>query len=110
GASNEVDNDGGKSHGSIMQCHNQALGEDVAINGTPYVLHYQSDRQVGRLSDYSADIALSDDKIPASATAIAIDIHVAGRVFHQTFLPTPNQHTIFTWDGKDAYGRMTQGG
>lgn len=110
GSGSEAVDDGCKSHGSIIQCHNQALGEDLPISGTPYVLHYQSDRQAGRLSDYSADITLSDDKVPASVTAITLDIRVAGRVFHQTFPPTANQHTVFTWDGKDAYGRLTQGG
>jgi YD repeat-containing protein len=59
--------------GSIIQCHNQSLGEDVPVSGTPYFLHYQSDRQAGRRADYSVDIALSDNDMPVSATAIAPD-------------------------------------
>jgi len=34
---------------------------------------------------------------------------VAGQVFEDSFPPTPNQQTSFTWDGKDAYGRTVIG-
>jgi RHS repeat-associated protein len=101
--------DGCDADGSIVQCHNQTLGEDIPINGTSYFLHYQSDRQAGRKTENSIDIALSDDRIPASATAITLEVAIAGRTVHQSFPPTPNQHTVFTWDGKDAYGRLVQG-
>lgn len=36
--------------GSIIGCENQSLGEVVAVAGTPYSLHYQSDRVPGNLS------------------------------------------------------------
>lgn len=95
--------------GSVIQCHNQSLGEDIPIGGTPYFLHYQSDRQAGRLTDYRIDIAVSDDQIPTSVTGITLDVAVAGQTFHRDFAATPNQHTVFSWDGKDAYGRKVQG-
>jgi YD repeat-containing protein len=34
--------------GSDIGCQNQSLGEDIPITGTPFSLHYQSDRQAGR--------------------------------------------------------------
>ena len=33
---------------SDIGCQNQSLGEDIPIIGTPFSLHYQSDRQFGR--------------------------------------------------------------
>jgi RHS repeat-associated protein len=35
------------SMGSTIGCQNQSLGEDIPISGTPFSLHYQSDRQLG---------------------------------------------------------------
>jgi len=105
----EAVDDGCEGSGSIIQCHNQSLGEAIAINGTSYFLYYQSDRQAGRRTEYSVDIALSDNKIPPSARSITLEVAIAGQTFHQSFPPTPDQHTVFTWDGKDAYGRVVQG-
>src|SRR5262249_3666123 len=34
---------------------------------------------------------------------------VAGRRFVESFAPLPNQSYTFTWDGRDAYGRLIQG-
>jgi RHS repeat-associated protein len=34
--------------GSSVSVHNQSLGEDIAIVGTPFFLHYESDRAAGR--------------------------------------------------------------
>ncbi len=101
--------DGCHAGGSIIQCHNQSLGEDIPITGTPYFLHYQSDNQAGRKTEYSVDIALSDDQIPPSAASITLEVSIAGRTTTQSFPPRPNQRTVFTWDGKDAYGRVVQG-
>jgi RHS repeat-associated protein len=36
------------SKGSTIGCRNQSLGEDIPVSGTPFTLHYQSDRQLGR--------------------------------------------------------------
>jgi hypothetical protein len=47
-----------KNKASDIGCQNQSLGEDLPINGTPFSLHYQSDRQFGRAG---ADaVAISD--------------------------------------------------
>lgn len=37
------------SNSSVIACENQSLGEDIDIAGTPFQLHYQSDRVPGRL-------------------------------------------------------------
>ncbi len=95
--------------GSIIDCQNQTLGEVVGVAGTPFGLHYQSERVPGRKVAYSLEIPLSGGQLPASLRHIDLEIQVAGRLFQQTFPPTPNQRTTFTWDGRDSYGRTLQG-
>jgi RHS repeat-associated protein len=47
--------------GSIIGCENQSLGEVVPVAGTPYQLHYQSDRTPGNPSASSTAIAFAND-------------------------------------------------
>jgi RHS repeat-associated protein len=100
---------GGQSQGSIIECQHQALGEAVDIAGTPFSLHYQSDRVPGRKAAFSLDIALSGASIPASLKRIDLEVLVAGRKFTASFPAAPNQSTLFTWDGLDATGQPAQG-
>ena len=39
---------GNDPNGSTVGCRNQSLGEDIAIVGTPFSLHYESSRALGR--------------------------------------------------------------
>ena len=102
-------NEPNQCEGSIVGCQNQTLGEALPVAGTPFSLHYQSDRTPGRAAAYSVDIALSGSAVPAGLTRVDLEVRMAGRIFTQIFPPTPNQHTTFTWDGMDAYGRRVQG-
>ena len=47
-----------KKKGSIIECQNQTLGEVVDVVGTPFTLHYKSDRvagsKAGKYSEYPA--------------------------------------------------------
>ena len=94
---------------SIIECENQTLGESIPVTGTPYGLHYASDRVVGRTAANVASIPLSGPIIPASLKQIALEVLVAGRVTRETFPAAPNQTTTFVWDGTDAYGHSLQG-
>jgi len=96
--------------GSIIGCQNQTLGEMVSIVGTPFTLHYQSDRVPGRTAANTLQMSLSSVSVPASLKRIDLAVEVAGRRFTQTSLAVPNQRSTFTWDGQDAYGRTVQGG
>jgi RHS repeat-associated protein len=98
-----------KEAGSIIECQNQILGEKVNIVGTPFSLHYQSDRVPGRKAAYTLSIPLSDSSVPASLRRIELEIFVAGQRFSQTFPAGTNLRHSFTWDGKDVYGRILQG-
>lgn len=94
---------------SVIYTESQAFGEDVSIAGTPYHLHYQSDRAAGDKELYTVRIPLSDATIPPGLKRIVLNVEVVGRVFKQEFSPTPGQSTSFTWDGLDAYGRFVPG-
>lgn len=95
--------------GSIIECQNQTLGEALAVAGTPFRLHYQSDRVPGRKAANTLQIPVSGATIPASLTRIDVAITVAGRLSTATLAALPNQTYTFTWDGRDAYGRSLQG-
>jgi RHS repeat-associated protein len=94
---------------STISCQPQILGEAVNLVGTPFSLHYQSDRVPGRTEAYTLQIPLSGASVPASLLAIDLEILVAGRLFTQSFSAAANQTTAFTWDSQDAYGRALQG-
>jgi len=98
-----------KAAGSIIECENQVLGEEITVTGTSYSLNYRSDRVPGRLSRRSINIRLSGETVPASLQAIELHISIAGQHFQKTFSAIPNQSYAFVWDGKDGYGRVQQG-
>ncbi|MBI2876791.1 MAG: PASTA domain-containing protein, partial [Candidatus Tectomicrobia bacterium] len=93
--------------GSIVECENQILGEVVGVAGTPFALHYRSDRTAGYRQ--LVEIPLAGDQIPASLKGIVMEVEVAGRHFTQSFLAMAHQRTVFSWDGQDVYGRPLQG-
>jgi RHS repeat-associated protein len=94
---------------SIVDCHNQILGERLPLVGTELTLNYRSDRVWGRLADRSLAISLSGNSVPASLVRIDLEVLVAGQRFNRSFPPAPEQTYTFTWDGLDAYGRRLQG-
>jgi Right handed beta helix region/Putative metal-binding motif len=95
--------------GSTIECQNQILGEALDITGTPFSLHYQSDRVPGRKANNTLEIPLSGATVSQDVTRIELEVLVAGRKFVQRFPAAPNQRTTFTWDGQDAYQRPLQG-
>jgi RHS repeat-associated protein len=98
-----------KASGSVIGCERQTVGEDLAVAGTPYRLTYDSDRVPGRVASRTIRIPLTGPTVQGSLEQISLRIEVAGRSFAQDFDPAPNRGVLFTWDGKDAYGRPVQG-
>lgn len=98
-----------RQEGSIIECERQVLGEAVKATGTPFSLHYQSDRVPGYRAAFTRNIRLSDASIPDTVTRIDLEISFQGRLLAQSFPAAANQTHLFTWDGKDAYGRVVQG-
>ena len=96
--------------GSIIECQGQVLGEAIPVVGTPYRLHYQSDRTPGgNVPSYTLEFPLIGKTVPEDLLGIGVTIQVAGRQFSADYPAEPNQRHSFTWDGKDAYGRRVLG-
>ena len=91
---------------STVDCQNQTLGEEIGITGTPFTLQYDSGRIANR---NRAEIALTNGSVPDGLRRIELTIGVAGRSYSYTFAPSANLRYTFTWDGRDAYGRLVQG-
>src|SRR5262249_33668148 len=92
--------------GSIIECQNQTLGEKIDVVGTPFQLHYTSERVADHTASRALRIPLSGPSVPASLARIELEIDVAGRHFSQSFSNAPDQNYVFIWDRTDAFGRM----
>jgi RHS repeat-associated protein len=93
--------------GSIIECQNGILGERIGVAGMPYSLHYRSDRAPGRRT--SMKIPLIGRTVPPGLKRIVLEVAIAGRQFNETFFATADQAFVFSWDGRDAYGRSLRG-
>ncbi|MCY1044696.1 PA14 domain-containing protein [Corallococcus sp. bb12-1] len=98
-----------KTPGSIIECENQTLGEELPVTGTPYTLNYQSDRVPGRTSRYGFQVAVTGASVPASVKYTVVQISGAGRTWRYAFGKAPNTRFNFQWDGRDRWGRLLQG-
>ncbi len=94
---------------SFIEIQNQILGAAVDVTGAPVSLSYSSDRVPGRQAAYTRTIPVSGKHVAAELQRIEIEIAIAGQEFKEVFPPKPNQTYTFTWDGKDAEGRLLSG-
>jgi len=95
--------------GSLITCETQALGEDIPIVGTPYHLHYSSDRVPGRVSDDTIDVSVTGGALPPLLQGVELSVSLAGQEATSLLPAMPNQHVPFTWNHRDGYGRTVQG-
>jgi len=101
--------------GSDIDANNQTLGEDFDLVGTPFRLRYQSDRSLrpGQGAPFKLNIPWMAGAAPleGAATAAILSVQVGGQQWDQVHdgKPTPGESTLFSWDGRDAYGRTLQG-
>jgi RHS repeat-associated protein len=94
--------------GSIIGCERQTLGKNLELVGTPFTLHYESERVPGRTAEQGLLLSLASKGVPTGVKSIQVEILVAGQKLTQT-VPTSSGVTTFAWDGKDAYGRSLNG-
>ncbi|MBK8938166.1 MAG: carboxypeptidase regulatory-like domain-containing protein [Polyangiaceae bacterium] len=96
---------------SVIECTNQTFGEDVPIAGTPYSLHYRSDRVPGRAAARRVTVPITDDTVSAVLRAVVVRLRVAGRQIEERVeCPCfPNDSLTIEWDGLDLFGRTTHG-
>ncbi len=101
--------DSTKCAGSIIDCHNQTLGERIGMAGTSLTLNYNSGVQRGHRDAYRIDIPITDANPPAGLTATHVRVSTEGQVVEETLGASPNLTYSYSWDGRDAYGRLLQG-
>lgn len=94
--------------GSIIGCERQTLGKDLELVGTPFTLHYESERVPGRTAEQGLLLSLASKGLPNGVKSIQVEILVAGQKLTQT-VPISSGAATFAWDGKDAYGRSLNG-
>lgn len=95
--------------GSIIECTTQVLGENRSVFGAPFQLAYRSGRTRGYVKSRTHEIQLTGPTVAPNLVRVDLEIHVAGQRIVSTFPATANQKETFTWNGKDAYGRVVQG-
>lgn len=98
-----------KKNGSVIECQNQVLGEDIPLVGTPLAIHYRSDRVRGRTAAGTIVIPLSGTNVSPTLKGITLEIDIAGQQIRDSFPPLPDQSYTFTWDRLDAWGRPAPG-
>ena len=101
------DSSGNVSNASTIACFSQVFGEQWDVAGTPFSLHYKSDRVPGHIP--ALNIGLGSG-FTAALKRIDVQVMVAGRDFDTSVdLADASSGISFAWDGKDAYGRPVQG-
>ncbi|AUX44919.1 uncharacterized protein SOCE26_063890 [Sorangium cellulosum] len=100
-----------KEAGSVIECENQILGERLPIAGTPFSLHYQSDRTKGWGDERRLRIPLTSSTVPADLKRIEYTVTFAGRTVESSIeCPCePGRFHDLDWDGIDAHGRKVTG-
>jgi len=101
--------------GSIIECENQVLGQEIAVAGTPFTLEYRSRATDG--DERTKTVSLPVKSISSTAQSllkeVVVKVAVAGQEIEQryskTSYPGSNPRFDFTWSGLDAYGRQAQG-
>jgi RHS repeat-associated protein len=95
--------------GSIIECENQILAQELPLAGTPFSLRYQSDRAPGRVPTIT--IPLTDASIPPGLNSVIVNIEIVGVLYSYEFDGPlqPNQSFTWTWNRLDPYGNTVQG-
>ncbi len=94
--------------GSVIGCERQTLGEEVALAGSPFTLHYQSDRVPGRTAEANLAVSLSSAGLPMDVQGTEVEVLVAGQKLARS-VSAMTATTTVAWNGKDAYGREIVG-
>ncbi len=92
-----------------MLVEHQASTHREPIVGTPYSLHYQSNRTLSYGAGRQLEVPLLGENIPNGLKKIICRVTIANRVYEKTYdsLSLDMRHSV-TWDGKDAVGRLVQ--
>jgi len=102
--------------GSIIECENATLGEEVPLNGAPFSLVYRSDRIEENPLPYGVDLPVgpSDKKALDKLLRIDVMVDVAGRRWVYKLYPGDpggllNRVLHIQWDGRNLEGKRVRG-
>lgn len=96
--------------GCDISAEYQSLGENVPVTGTPYVLHYDSDRQPGDKSADVVHVQVTAPTVPSNLSLVIVRVDIEGKSYtRQISSPPPNDVETFYWDGFDVFGRAVHG-
>jgi len=97
--------------GSLIECENQTLGEQLELAGTPFFLNYSSSRQPGRWREIRGSV-----EKPAGAPIKRVEVfaNVAGQHLTSSVVEVVREGKTyyyfgFRWDGRDLAGRIIYG-
>ncbi len=74
-----------------------------------WMMNHDSDRMPGAKGPRTVRIPVSGKDLPKSVKQIVIEIYIAGQRIEVTLPAQPDQFYVFTWDGKDVFGRPLVG-
>lgn len=90
---------------SIIHCERQALGEAVALTGTPYSLSYVSSHQEGRREAFNVRFTPLPTAPSVTPDQVRAELLVAGQRIAATYSGTEmSEEQSLEWDGLDGYG------
>ena len=93
--------------GSYVECKSQNFHEEIPVPGTPFHLHYSSDRTVGYHTVFN--VQASGATVPDTLKEILVEARVAGKTYTQSLAGLPNRTSEIVWDGLDFRGQPVTG-
>jgi RHS repeat-associated protein len=86
-----------------------ALSQSVPVVGTPYTLHYQSDRTADYKKAFQVEVPLVPGTVPEGLQSVRFQVRIAGKRLERFLDPEPDLTVALEWDGEDSFGRRVQG-
>jgi hypothetical protein len=95
-----------KKLGSIIECENRTLREEIPVTGTPFSLVYSSANVPGKLPALRVPIRKNTHP---KAIATLLQVRVAGFSMQKILSPGYDGDYELAWTGHDSMGRLLQG-
>ena len=106
----EVDDPSKTCNASMLEGETQVFHEAIPVVGTPFSLHYNSERVPGRIARYSVRGKISSGSLPESLLRVTVDLHVGGNKVSKTYWrANAGQDYEVIWNGLDVHGRRLYG-
>lgn len=91
--------------GSIVKAEKRALGEEIALAGTPFRLVYSSDRSRGYIANRSVNLNIASPYANSGSTGVNIEVTAGSQVANYSFAASGSAPQTFTWNGAAPSGQ-----